>query len=167
MALGKLTPREFASWRMASIARQGIAAIFILFSSGYAVAQTSSGGASTALVKAVRLLDVKTGDYRMDQGILIVDERIKEVGPLSVVQPHAPKDAAIIDLTHFTVLPGLIDAHTHLLQNNALGLGDQPNLLIIVTSMSTALRAPSRCCGWGVKIWKLGSPRCGTWAILG
>jgi len=60
------------------------------------------------------LLDVKTGDYRIDQGILIVDERIKEVGPLAVIQSHAPKDVAIIDLTQFTVLPGLIDAHTHL-----------------------------------------------------
>jgi imidazolonepropionase-like amidohydrolase len=141
VAPGKLTPRDFVSWRMASVPRRGIAAIFLLFSSGFAVAQTTSSGASTALVKAGRLLDVKTGDYRIDQGLLIVDERIKEVGPLSVVQSHAPRDAAIINLTHFTVLPGLIDAHTHLLQNNASGLGDEPNLLIIVTSMSTALRA--------------------------
>ena len=108
----------------------------------------------------------ETGDYRINEGLFIVDDRIKEVGPLSVVQSHAPKDAAIIDLTHFTVSPGLIDAHTHLLQNNAAGLGDEPNLLIIVTSMSTALRALLGAV-MGVKIWKLGSPRCGTWAIPG
>jgi imidazolonepropionase-like amidohydrolase len=89
------------------------------------VAQTSSNGASTLLVKAGRLLDVKTGDYRIDRGILIVDERIKEVGLLSVIQSHAPKDVAIIDLTHFTVLPGLIDAHRHLLQNNFSRMGDE------------------------------------------
>jgi hypothetical protein len=104
-ALGKLTPREFGSWRMASVARRGIAAIFLLFSSGFTVAQTSSSGANSAVVKAGRLLDVKTGDYRIDQVLLIVDDRIKEVGPRSVVQSHAPKDAAIIDLTHFTVCP--------------------------------------------------------------
>lgn len=141
MALGKLTSGEFISRRLASVARRGIAAIVLLHSSGFVVAQTSSSGASTVLVKAGKLLDVKTGDYRIDQGILIVDERIKEVGPLSVIQSHAPKDAAIIDLTHFTVLPGLIDAHTHLLQNNYSRIGDEPNLLITVTSMSTASRA--------------------------
>jgi hypothetical protein len=141
VALGKLTSGEFLSWRLASVARRGIVAIVLLYSSGFAVAQTSPDGASTVLVKAGRLLDVKTGDYRIDQGILIVDERIKEVGPLSVIQSHAPKDVAIIDLAHFTVLPGLIDAHTHLLQNNYSRIGDEPNLLITVTSMSTASRA--------------------------
>src|SRR5258706_7754665 len=141
VALGKLTPGELSSWRLASVARRGIVAIVLLYSSGFAVAQTSSNGASTVLVKAGRLLDVKTGEYRIDQGILIVDERIKAVGPLSVIQSHAPKDVAVIDLTHFTLLPGLIDAHTHLLQNNYSRMGDEPNLLMTVTRMSTASRA--------------------------
>jgi imidazolonepropionase-like amidohydrolase len=136
-----LFPGELFSWTLASVARRGVAAFVLLSSSGFAAAQTSSNDASTVLVKAGRLLDVKTGDYRIDQGILIVEERIKEVGPLSVIQSHAPKDVAIIDLTHFTVLPGLIDAHTHLLQNNYSRIGDEPNLLVTVTSMSTASRA--------------------------
>ncbi len=140
MGLCKLFPGEF-SWTLASVARRGVAAFVLLSSSGFAAAQTSSNDSSTVLVKAGRLLDVKTGDYRIDQGILIVEERIKEVGPLSVIQSHAPKDVAIIDLTHFTVLPGLIDAHTHLLQNNYSRIGDEPNLLVTVTSMSTASRA--------------------------
>jgi imidazolonepropionase-like amidohydrolase len=141
VALCKLFPGELFSWTLASVARRGVAAFVLLSSSGFAAAQTSSNDASTVLVKAGRLLDVKTGDYRIDQGILIVEERIKEVGPLSVIQSHAPKDVAIIDLTHFTVLPGLIDAHTHLLQNNYSRIGDEPNLLVTVTSMSTASRA--------------------------
>src|SRR6266550_551907 len=140
VGLCKLFPGEF-SWTLASVARRGVAAFVLLSSSGFAAAQTSSNDSSTVLVKAGRLLDVKTGDYRIDQGILIVEERIKEVGPLSVIQSHAPKDVAIIDLTHFTVLPGLIDAHTHLLQNNYSRIGDEPNLLVTVTSMSTASRA--------------------------
>jgi imidazolonepropionase-like amidohydrolase len=141
VALCKLFPGELFSWTLASVARRGVAAFVLLSSSGFAAAQTSSNDASAVLVKAGRLLDVKTGDYRIDQGILIVEERIKEVGPLSVIQSHAPKDVAIIDLTHFTVLPGLIDAHTHLLQNNYSRIGDEPNLLVTVTSMSTASRA--------------------------
>jgi imidazolonepropionase-like amidohydrolase len=111
---------------MAPVARRGIAAIFLLFSSRFAVAQTSSSGANSAVVKAGRMFDVKTGDYRIDQGLLIVDDRIKKVGPPSVVQSHAPKDAAIIDLTHFTVLPGLIDAHTHLPQTTLQGSAMNP-----------------------------------------
>ncbi len=172
MALGKLTPGELSSWRLASVARRGIVAIVLLYSSGFAVAQTSSNGASTVLVKAGRLLDVKTGDYRIDQGILIVDERIKEVGPLAVIQSHAPKDVAIIDLTQFTVLPGLIDAHTHLLQNNYSRIGDEPNLLITVTSMSTASRAllgaaMGRQDLEAGRILRLALPQCVTWEIRG
>src|SRR6267143_1074742 len=141
MLLGQLIFGDSSSRKWATVARRGIAVIVLLCSNGSAFAQTSPDGSSTVLVKAGRLLDVKTGDYRIDQGILIVDERIKEVGPLAVIQSHAPKDVAIIDLTQFTVLPGLIDAHTHLLQNNYSRIGDEPNLLITVTSMSTASRA--------------------------
>ena len=141
MLVGLLIFGDSSSRKWATVARRGIAVIVLLCSNGSAFAQTSPDGSSTVLVKAGRLLDVKTGDYRIDQGILIVDERIKEVGPLAVIQSHAPKDVAIIDLTQFTVLPGLIDAHTHLLQNNYSRIGDEPNLLITVTSMSTASRA--------------------------
>ncbi|HYN14985.1 MAG TPA: hypothetical protein VES66_04250 [Terriglobales bacterium] len=69
------------------------------------------------LIKAGRLLDVRAGTYRSDQGVLIEGERIKEVGALAEVQAHAPKDAAVIDLSLSTVLPGLIDCHNHVLGN--------------------------------------------------
>ncbi|HVP53081.1 MAG TPA: amidohydrolase family protein [Terriglobales bacterium] len=69
------------------------------------------------LIKAGRLLDVREGTYRADQGVLIEGERIKEVGPLAAVQAHAPRDTAIIDLSRSTVLPGLIDCHDHVLGN--------------------------------------------------
>jgi imidazolonepropionase-like amidohydrolase len=50
-----------------------------------------------------------------DQVILIKGDRIVKVGPARNVQ--VPPDAEIIDLTHATVLPGLIDAHTHVFGN--------------------------------------------------
>ena len=50
-----------------------------------------------------------------DQVILINGDRIVKVGPARNVQ--VPADAEIIDLTHATVLPGLIDAHTHVFGN--------------------------------------------------
>ena len=67
------------------------------------------------LVKAGKLLDVHKGGYIANAGIWIEGERIKEVGRASEIQPHVPKNAKIIDLGGATVLPGLIDCHTHLM----------------------------------------------------
>jgi imidazolonepropionase-like amidohydrolase len=70
---------------------------------------------SSILVKAARLLDVRKGAYVENAGIWIEGERIKEVGPIADVQPHAPKDLKVVDLGRATVLPGLIDCHTHIM----------------------------------------------------
>jgi imidazolonepropionase-like amidohydrolase len=67
------------------------------------------------LIKAGRLLDVRTGVYRTDQGILVARERIRQVGAFEAVRAAAPADAVVIDLGRFAVLPGLIDCHAHLL----------------------------------------------------
>lgn len=68
----------------------------------------------TVLVRAGKLID-GTGDrVRSDQGILIVNGRITEIGGYDAVAAHAG-DARKIDLSRKTVLPGLIDAHTHVL----------------------------------------------------
>ena len=50
-----------------------------------------------------------------NQVILIKGERIVKVGPADQVQ--VPADAEVVDLSHATVLPGLIDAHTHVFGN--------------------------------------------------
>ncbi len=65
------------------------------------------------LIKAGRLVDVKNGRVLTDQAILIEGDRIKEVGPSKDIAPHAPPGAKVIDLSNSTVLPGLIDCHTH------------------------------------------------------
>src|SRR5580704_3314626 len=81
----------------------------------YPQASVESPGSSSILIKAGRLLDVRKGSYIENAGIWIERGRIKEVGLLSQVGAHAPKNAEIIDLSRATVLPGLIDCHTHLL----------------------------------------------------
>ncbi len=63
------------------------------------------------VIKAGQLLDVKAGQTMHDQAIVIENDKIVSVGPFSNANTT---NATIIDLSHATVLPGLIDAHTHL-----------------------------------------------------
>lgn len=64
------------------------------------------------LVRAAHLLDPRSGNVLTPAAVLIENDRIKEVGTPS--QVHAPDGAKIIDLGNATLLPGLIDSHTHL-----------------------------------------------------
>src|SRR5580704_9696597 len=89
-----------------------VASLFTLFSSGQVAAQAP---APVTLVKAGRLLDPRTGNVLSPAAVLVEGGKIKEVGPPSQVQPHAPAGAKTIDLGNATLLPGLIDSHTHLL----------------------------------------------------
>ena len=66
----------------------------------------------TVLIKAGRLVDVRSGRVLTDQAILIEGDRIKQVGPAQSIQ--VPAGARVIDLSNATILPGLIDCHTHL-----------------------------------------------------
>jgi imidazolonepropionase-like amidohydrolase len=75
-------------------------------------AQASPPAERRVLVRAGRLVDVASGGARTDQGILITGDRITRVGPYADVAAGAG-NAERVDLSKLTVLPGLIDAHTH------------------------------------------------------
>jgi imidazolonepropionase-like amidohydrolase len=62
------------------------------------------------LIQAGKLLDVRNGRVLENQKILIENGRISQVGP-----NVAAMSARVIDLSNSTVLPGLIDNHTHVL----------------------------------------------------
>ena len=89
-------------------------------------------------VRASRMLDVKTGNVVTNAVILIENGRIKSAGSGLAI----PAGTEVIDLGEAMMLPGLIDCHTHLLQNydGAVG-GDDTNMILTVTQMSTAKRA--------------------------
>lgn len=66
--------------------------------------------ASIVAIKAGRLIDPETGTVATGQVILIEGEKIKAVGANLAI----PAGATVIDLSKLTVLPGLVDAHTHM-----------------------------------------------------
>ena len=66
--------------------------------------------AQVTAIKAGRLVDPQAGTVLNDQIILIRDNKIEQVGKGLAI----PADAKVIDLSQMTVLPGLIDCHTHL-----------------------------------------------------
>ncbi len=74
-------------------------------------AQEKTAAPAQIAVKAQRLLDVRTGTLVNDAVILVEGDRIKAVGPGLAIEPGA----MVIDLGAATLLPGLIDAHTHLM----------------------------------------------------
>jgi len=81
---------------------------------GHAQSQPDAQPAAV-VIKAARVLDVRKGRYLDHAAIWIDGERIKELGPAVEVQAHAPKNANVIDLGSATILPGLIDCHTHIM----------------------------------------------------
>jgi imidazolonepropionase-like amidohydrolase len=71
--------------------------------------------AKRTLVRAGHLLDVKTGKLLDGQTIVVVGDTIQSIAPTAEVQAQAGD--TVVDLGGLTVLPGLIDVHTHLTMN--------------------------------------------------
>jgi imidazolonepropionase-like amidohydrolase len=71
----------------------------------------SPAGADTVVVRAGKMLDVERGQYLADRAIRIEDGRIVSVTPWTGVSRGRGR---VIDWSAYTVIPGLIDLHTHL-----------------------------------------------------
>lgn len=88
-----------------------------------ALAFTQLATGQITAVRAGRLVDPDSGTVLANQVILVKDGKIQAVGAALAI----PKGAAVIDLSDKTVLPGLIDCHTHIADGH--GDGDPFNVL--------------------------------------
>ena len=92
--------------------------LFLVFVLSAVSAEAQMQPSVTTAIKAGRLIDPETGTASTNQVILIEGEKIKAVGSNLAI----PAGALVIDLSKLTVLPGLVDAHTHM----ALTYKEQP-----------------------------------------
>jgi imidazolonepropionase-like amidohydrolase len=77
----------------------------------------SALAAERLMIRADRLVDVERGQVETAQAILIEGERIVAVGPAATLDAG---NAAVLDLGDVTLVPGLIDAHTHLVNGDPI-----------------------------------------------
>ena len=84
----------------------------LLVASGELAAQLPGGA---TVIKAGRLLDPRSGNVLSPAAVLVQGGKISAVGAPDRVQSDVPAGARVIDLGAATLLPGLIDAHTHIL----------------------------------------------------
>lgn len=117
----------------------GLASVWVVMASVSVNAQGTAGSPQRVAIRAARLIDGKS-EVMVNNGVVLVEgEKITAVGSGLAI----PADARVIDLGDATLLPGLIDAHTHLLaemDGTNLTLQDI-EILRIVATQSTAERA--------------------------
>src|SRR5262249_28033348 len=93
---------------------------------------------STTVVRASRMLDVKTGAVVTNAIVVVTGNKIVAAS----MKVPAPDRASVVSLGDALLLPGLIDSHTHLLQNYSGRVGsDDPNMVLTVAALGTTRRA--------------------------
>lgn len=112
--------------------------LLIFFVSSNIKAQQST---DIVVIKAARLLNVKTGELVNNVVVIVEDGKIRELGSALSL----PAGAKVIDLGDVTLLPGMIDVHTHLLQNlsfeTSARIRESGSMIHTLSTMSDAKRA--------------------------
>ena len=105
--------RSLTLWQAKTLRLRSILMFWLFlvtFSTGTVSVQAQTSSAPVTVIKAGRLIDPETGTAATNQLIIVEGEKIKAVG----WNVPIPSGATVIDLSNLTVLPGLVDAHTHM-----------------------------------------------------
>src|SRR5467141_1863068 len=94
--------------------------------------------AERVLIKAAHLIDGRSDSTRDGLAVLVEGDRIAKVGPAAELQAPGVK---VIDLGNAWLLPGLIDAHTHLLLQGDITAADYDEQLLKESIPYRAIRA--------------------------
>ncbi len=86
-------------------------------------------------IRAGRLFDSRSGQMLNNQVILIRGDKIVDVGPNLAI----PQGARVIDLSNATVMPGMIDAHVHVVSDQGAGLSAAGRTLLALANAQTDL----------------------------
>ncbi len=107
--------------------------LLLIVSAGVSPAQQTVPASQVIVIRAGKLVNVDAGRLQTNQMIVVHGGKIEAVGENLAV----PAGATVIDLSKMTVLPGLIDCHTHLADT-----GDAEPLHVLQrTSAETAYAA--------------------------
>ncbi len=68
---------------------------------------------ATLVIRNVRLIDGRSAEARPGVDVVVDGDRIASIGPTGAAVASGPADAALIDGSGATLLPGLIDCHAH------------------------------------------------------
>jgi imidazolonepropionase-like amidohydrolase len=102
----------------------------VAFSTGKAQAANDSIRPAHYIIRAARLIDGRSDAPRDNVAVLVEGERIVAVGPAAEVSARAGSGAQTIDLGGATILPGLIDNHTHILLQGDVTTADYDEQLL-------------------------------------
>ena len=90
-------------------------------------------------IRAGRLFDSMGGRMMTNQVVLLLGERITDVGPEN--QVRIPPGAEVIDLRQATILPGLVDAHTHIFNTRRPNMTAERATIIAIQNAHADLKA--------------------------
>jgi len=100
-----------------------------------------AGASSAVLLLAAHLIDGTSPAARDGVAVLVEGGRIREVLPRAALEAKTPPDVRRIDLGDATLLPGLIDAHTHVLLQGDVTSADYDEQLLKESTPYRAIRA--------------------------
>lgn len=130
---------------------RGVPIVTLLLALLAAAQGTAQPPPPATLIEAARLIEPRTGSVLSPAAVLVEDGKIKRVGAPARVQEGAPATVKVVDLASATLLPGLIDGHTHLLLDVIVPQEAQvkrmtfngefePGLLLAVAGMTPSAR---------------------------